>query len=50
MERINSAGTGEYVGDSANYSAEAKPLAFLMKEIIGELNREKYFCELLNNA
>ena len=48
MERINSAGAREYVGDSVNYPAEAKPLAFLRKEIIGGLNGEKYFCELLN--
>ena len=50
MERIDSSCSCKHAGDGINYSIEAKQLAFLIEEIVGELRREKYFCELLNKA
>ena len=43
-------GISEYVGHCCDCFVEAKSLAFLIQEIVGELNGEKYFCELLNKA
>jgi hypothetical protein len=50
MARFDSACLGEYARDRSNCIAETKSLAFLMEEIVGELKREKYFCEPFNKA
>ena len=50
MERLDPVGPGEHVSHGRDCFIEAKQLAFLGKEIVGGMNGEKYFCELLNKA